>query len=84
MKLKIETYESGDLQIGKMSKKAWESIPSNKRPALYPDSIFFIGDLERPAVTIKVIDDVSLDENTIYIHQSAKQLYYPNKELITL
>jgi len=69
MQLHIQTYDSGDLQLGKMSRETYESIPHQKRPQLYPDGFFLLGDLIRPTITIQIVEDSSLFQKySLYLH----------------
>lgn len=83
MKIKIQIYESPNMQIGKMSRKTYENLPGSKRLILTKENTFYIGDLIRPIITIEVIDgDNNLDIDTLYLHEDAKKIYYPQKSEI--
>ena len=71
-----------DLQLGKMSRDTYESIPKHKRPPLYPDGYFIVGDLVRPGITVQVTNDPTLARDTLFVSQGAKDIYYPEQDHI--
>jgi hypothetical protein len=83
MKIKIIIDDSIPEFEGKISKKTYDEIPERKRPLLYSDGSFFVGDLER--VLIKIVVDYTLVTHyTLFIHSSVKMLYYPSKNEIEI
>ncbi len=84
MKLQIEVFETPDAQLGKMTKKTYQNIPKYKRPVLSKESAFFLGDLIGPSITINVLEDDTLKDDTMYVSKEAKAYYYRDKDYIKL
>jgi hypothetical protein len=84
MELKIIVDNKLGKQTGKLSRMTYEKIPDNKKPQLFANNYFYLSNLESDIVIIEIDVSIIKDATILYLHQSAKDLYYPNIDVINI
>lgn len=84
MDLKIIVDNELDRLSGKLSRMTYDRIPKVKRPELLLNHYFYLGNLEKEIVIVMLDSSIIQDDNLLYLHQTAKDLYYPDIDVIHL
>lgn len=84
MDLKIIIDNELERLTGRLSKMTYDRIPKVKRPELILNQYFYLGDLEKNIVIVMLDSSIIQDDNLLYLHQTAKDLYYPDTNVIHL
>ncbi|MEI6139548.1 MAG: hypothetical protein WCP85_09800 [Mariniphaga sp.] len=69
---------------GKLSKMTYEKLPVGRKPILISNNCFQLFSKEWVSALILIDESIIEDGPILYLHQSVKDLIYPNNEFITL
>jgi len=84
MKLKIIVENGLEEFHGKMSYNTYGKIPLDKRPKLIDNTYFYLSNLKNTLIVIQIDRNIIEDGNNLYLHQSGKDLYYSDLEIIEI
>ena len=84
MELKILVDNELERLSGKLSRKTYEKFPVDKRPILISNNYFYLNNLVNDIVIIEIDESIVNDDTFLYLHTSAKELYYTNIDLIKI
>ena len=84
MDLKILVDNELEKLTGKLSRMTYEKIPNRNKPQLFSNNYFYLGILENDIVIVRIDESILDDYPILYLHQTAKDLYYPNTDILKI